>query len=127
MDPPRKLGVWVVTYPRKLEWEGCIPQEAGCPRKLPAQVVKAGFIYMLFTSRVSGRGYRNGAVCVSVCVCECVCVCVFVSALTAESFDIWSPNLVQGLTLIISRTSVLVKVKDQGHDVQKRHFQDFLI
>ena len=35
---------------------------------------------------------------VCVCVCECVCVCLFVSALTAEPFDIWSQNLVQGLT-----------------------------
>ena len=28
----------------------------------------------IFTSRVSGRGYRNGAVCVSVCVCVGVCL-----------------------------------------------------
>ncbi len=60
----RKLGcAWT-----PLESWGC-----GCPRKLPSQVVKAGFIYMLFTSRVSGRGYRNGAVCVCVCVCVCFC------------------------------------------------------
>ena len=33
----------------------------------------------LFTSRVSGRGYKNGAVCVCVCLCVCVSVCVSVS------------------------------------------------
>ncbi len=37
-----------------------------------------------FTSRVSGRGYRIGAVF----LCVCVCVCVSVSTLTAEPFDL---------------------------------------
>ena len=46
-------------------------------------------------------------------VCVCGCVCLFVSTLTAELFDIWSRNLVQRLTLIISRTSLLVKVIGQ--------------
>ena len=60
-------------------------------------------ITSIFTSRVSGRGYRNGA----------VSVCLFVSALKAELFDIWSRNLVQGLKLIMSRTGLLVKVIGQ--------------
>ena len=53
---------------------------------------------------------------------------MFVSALTAKPFDIWSPNLVQGLTLIISRTSLLVKVmvKGQGHEVKNVIFRIFL-
>ncbi len=42
-----------------------------------------------------------------------VCVCVCVNTLTAEPFDIWSPNLVQGLTLIISWTSLIFKVIGQ--------------
>ncbi len=61
-------------------------------------------------------------------VCLCVCVCLFVSALTAEPFNIWSRNLVQRLALIISRTSLPVKVimvKGQGHEVKKRHFSRF--
>ncbi len=43
----------------------------------------------------------------------CLCVCLFVSTLTAELFDIWPRNLVQRLTLIISRTTLLVKVIGQ--------------
>ncbi len=35
---------------------------------------------MIFTSRVSGRGHRIGAVC--------VCVCVSVNTLTAKPFDL---------------------------------------
>ena len=66
-------------------------------------------------------------VCVCVCVCVWVGVCLFVSALTAEPFDIWSRDLVQGLTLIISRTSLLVKVIGQGHEVKKKLFPGFLI
>ncbi len=38
----------------------------------------------LIPSRVSGRGYKIGPVC----VCVCVCVCQLVSALTAEPFDL---------------------------------------
>ncbi len=52
-------------------------------------------------------------------MCVCVCVCASVSALMAEPFDIWSQNLVQGLTLMTSRMSLLVKVKGQGHEVKK--------
>ncbi len=36
----------------------------------------------IFPSRVSGRGYKIGPVCV------CVCVCPSVSALTDEPFEI---------------------------------------
>ncbi len=36
-----------------------------------------------------------------------------VSALPAEPFDVWSPNLVQKLTLIISWTSLMVQVIGQ--------------
>ncbi len=72
---------------------------------IPDQAVREYFV----TSRVSGRGYKNGAVC----VCVCVCVCASVSALTADPFDIWSRNLVQGLTLMTSWTSLLVKVIGQ--------------
>ncbi len=42
----------------------------------------------LFTSRVSGRGHRIGAVCVCVCVCVCVSVCPSVCTLTTEPFDL---------------------------------------
>ncbi len=42
-------------------------------------------------------------------------VCLSVSALTAEPFGIGSWNLLQGLTLIISLTSLMVNVKGQGH------------
>ena len=66
-------------------------------------------LYIFFTSRVSGRGYKNG----SVCGCVCVSVCVCVNTLMAELFDIWSPNLVQGLTLIISWTSLILRVIGQ--------------
>ena len=47
---------------------------------------------MIITSRVSGRGYRNGAVCVSVCVCVCVCVCLLaLSQLNRSTYghEIW--------------------------------------
>ncbi len=40
----------------------------------------------IIPSRVSGRGYKIGPVCV--CVSVCVCVCQLVSALTAEPFDL---------------------------------------
>ena len=63
----------------------------------------------------------------SVCVCVCLSVCLFVSALTAEPFDIGSRNLAQGLTVMISWTSSMVKVKGQGHQVKKRDFLDFVI
>ena len=54
-----------------------------------------------------------------------VCVCVSVNALTAEPFDIQTRNLVEALTLIISRMSSKVKVKGQGRQVEKRDFRSF--
>ena len=75
------------------------------------------FVCGIITSRVSGRGYKNGAVCLSV------------STLTAEPFGVGSWNLVQGLTLIISLTSSTVKVKGRRSRSlgQKCDFQGFLI
>ena len=68
---------------------------------------------LIFTSRVSGSGHKNGPVRL------CVCVYPSVSAFMAELFGhIWSRNSVQGLTLIISWTSLMVKVKGQGHQVK---------
>ncbi len=61
----------------------------------------------IITSRVSRRGYKNGAVCV------CVCLCVG----TTERIDVQSQNFVQRLTLMTSRGSLMVKVKGQGHPV----------
>ena len=77
---------------------------------------------ILFTSRVSGQGYRNGPVCV--CVCPCV------NTLVAEALHLWSRNLVQGLTLMISRTSSMVKVigqrsRSQGQKMWLQWFSDF--
>ncbi len=46
-------------------------------------------------------------------VCVCVSVCLSVSALTAEPFDIQTRNLVEALTLQISRMSLKVKVIGQ--------------
>ncbi len=43
----------------------------------------------------------------------CVCVCLSVSALTAEPCVVWSQNLAQGLTLIISWMSSKMKVIGQ--------------
>ncbi len=62
----------------------------------------------LITSRVSGRGYKNGAVCV------CVSVCL-------------SRNLVQQLTSMISWMILMVKVmvKSQGHQVKNVIFRIF--
>ncbi len=64
---------------------------------------------MVFPSRVSGRGYKIGPVC----VCVSVSVCLLVSALTAEPFDIQTRNLLEALTLIISQMSSKVKVIGQ--------------
>ena len=49
----------------------------------------------------------------SVCVSVCVSVCLLVSALPAEPFDIPTQNLVEGLTLTISQTTLKVKVIGQ--------------
>ncbi len=79
----------------------------------------------LFTSRISGLGYKN----CPVHLCVCLSACLFVIVLMAELFDIWSQNLVQGLTLMISWTSLMVKAMGQRSRSpgQKRHFQGFLI
>ncbi len=55
----------------------------------------------------------------------CVSVWVSVNTLTAEPFDIWSQNLMEALTLIISWMSYKVKVKGQGHQVEKRESRSF--
>ena len=54
-------------------------------------------------------------------------VCLCVNTLRAEALDIWSGNLVQGLTLMISRTRLMVKVKGQGHKVKKGDVNNFPI
>ncbi len=46
LDPLRKLGVGVVTAPRKLDGKRYTPQKAACPSKLPSQAPKDGFNYM---------------------------------------------------------------------------------
>ena len=57
-------------------------------------------------------------------MCVCVSVCLSVSALTAEPFDVRSRNLVQGLTLIISWMSSMVKVIGQrSRSPNKTSFQ----
>ena len=72
------------------------------------------------TSRVSGRGHKDGASCGCVSVCLSVCQCA--NAPMAEAIDVWSQNLVQGLTFVTSWTSLMVKVKGQGHQVEKGNF-----
>ncbi len=58
-----------------------------------------------------------------------VCVCPSVSTLMAEPFDTRSWNLVQKLTLILSSTSLMVKVMGQRSRSpgQKSDFQDFML
>ncbi len=53
----------------------------------------------------------------------CVSVCQFVNTLTAELVDVRLQNLVQELTLMTSRTSLMVKVKGHGHPVEKCNFR----
>ncbi len=65
--------------------------------------------YYLSTSRVSGRSYKNGAICVSACVSECQ----LVNTLTAELIDLRSQNLVHQLTLMTSQVGLMVKVIGQ--------------
>ena len=55
-------------------------------------------------------------------MCVCVSVCQCVGTLTAERFEVHSQNLAQGLTLMTSRGSLMVKVKGQGHPVEKHNF-----
>ncbi len=47
------------------------------------------------------------------CVYVCVSVCQCVGTLTAERIDVRSQNFVQGLTLMTSRGSLMVKVIGQ--------------
>ena len=58
----------------------------------------------------------------------CVCVCQFVNTLMTERIDVRSRNLAQGLTLIKSWTSLMVKVIGQRSRSpgQKRDVYDFL-
>ena len=56
----------------------------------------------MFPSRVSGRGYKIGPVC----LCVCLCVRLLVSALTAKPFDLRSQNFTD--ELIISTLSVII-------------------
>ncbi len=58
-------------------------------------------------------------------VCVCVSVSLSVSALTAEPFEVWSRYLVQGLTMMTSWTSSMVKVLGQSHQVKKMSFPGF--
>ena len=71
------------------------------------------FFLCLFFCQV-WRGYTNRAVC--------LCVCLCVSTLTAGQIDVRSKNLVQGLTLMTSQMSLMVKVIGQGHLVEKCNF-----
>ena len=54
--------------------------------------------------------------------CVCLSVCPLVSALTAKRIDIRTWKLVEGLALMTSRTSLMAKVKGQGHQIKKRDF-----
>ncbi len=72
--------------------------------------------YSLFTSHVSSRNYKNWAVFVP--------VWVSVSTVTAELFEVRSRNLVQGLTLIISWTSSMVKVIGQRSRSPSKNISD---
>ncbi len=65
------------------------------------------FFFIYYVPRQRLRLQKRTRLCVS------LCVCLFVSTLTAEPFDKWSQNLVQGLTLIISQRSLLVRVTGQ--------------
>ena len=65
----------------------------------------------VFSSRVSGRGYKTCPVCQS--------------ALMAKPFDLGSRNLAQGLTSMKSQPNLMVKVIGQGRQVEKRDFLSF--
>ncbi len=54
----------------------------------------------------------------------CLSVCLSVSALAATPND---PIFMWELTLIISQTSLMVKVKGQGHQVMKCDFLDRIL
>ena len=63
----------------------------------------------IFTSCVSGPGNRISLAFPSIRQS----ICQFVSTVMAKPFDIWTQNMVQGFTLMKSRTRVVVKVIDQ--------------
>ncbi len=75
--------------------------------------------HCIFPSRVSGRGYKIGPVC--------LCVCQLVSSLTAEPFNLGSRNWAQRLTLMIPWPSLMVKVIGQRSrsPFWKTWFSDF--
>ncbi len=52
-------------------------------------------------------------------------VCPLVNTLTAEPFDILTPNLLEGCMWTISRTSFILKVKCQGHQVKNVIFEAY--
>ena len=52
----------------------------------------------------------------------CLCVCQCGKIITAELFNIRSQNLVPGLTLMKSWTSLMVKVIGHGHPVENVFF-----
>ena len=89
---------------------------------MPQTFVYTADIWVIFTSRVSGRGNSIGPVfmCFHVSVFPCfrVSVCQLVSALMAKPLDIRTRKLVEGLSLIKSGTSILVKVIGQGHEIK---------
>ena len=66
-------------------------------------------LHFFIPSRVSGRGYKIGPVCVRVCVH----VRLLVSALTDEPIAVQTHNSAEELTLTISRMSLKVKVIGQ--------------
>ncbi len=68
-------------------------------------------------SRISGRNYKIGPVC--------LCVCLLVSALTTGPFKLRTLNLAGTLPLIVSRMSSKVKVKGQGRYFERRDFRMF--
>ncbi len=72
----------------------------------------------VFTYRISGQGNVFGPVLRSVCPSARLSV----NTLTAEPFDLRTQNLVEGCIWRISRTSLILKVKVQGHQVKKRDF-----
>ena len=75
--------------------------------------------HFVFTFCVSGWDNRIGPMFLS--------ACQFVSALKAGPFDAWTQNIVQGLTLMQSRPSLMGKIIGQRSRGQKRDFEVFLI
>ena len=88
-----------------------------CPRKKETKQEKRYLTFKIFTFRVSGRGYKNGAACLSVCVCVSVCE-------HSRNWMDW--RTITKFDLIKSQTSSMVRVEGQGHQVKKRDVYDFL-